>query len=214
MEAISTGTDVARMAYNALLWSSKKPPWDIAYVRLDHDGVTTITSDSYAATESWTEADTDVRPTDDGAVVVKVSRDELVELERLARMDLKNIVRLTFDLGESLTYSGMEGDYVMTDTFKAGTPDEESTDEVILWVFANALEDRIDEPHAYKFMIDPRFLRYFSMTKRMLPDTCADFWIGEEGSPVLIRVGRESRTVIMPVDRDRHEASNGQEVLW
>lgn len=212
MQVTLTGTELARVVFNSLLWIPKDTKWSVCFVALTHFGVEIIAYDGVAVNLSKVTADVNLSAGDLFPSVVKVTREDLVKLEALARKELKNHVRLTCNPGETLYYSGENDDLVMDDIYEEGET-EESQDDIALRLFSDLLEERREQPATHKFMIKTEYFRKFSQTKKTNPNICVDIWV-EGDEPAFFQVGPESQTVIKPVDRQRNEEALGEGVLW
>lgn len=213
MVITTTASAVARAAYNALLYSSKAPPWDAAMfdVHPDH-GVSFLTSDGYALCSSPVE-DAKASPFG-GYRCVKITRVDLVAMEARARADKKEGIQLEIEQGKGITYLGpvKEEDILFEDIYVEGE-EGDSWDDVTHRIFIDLIEQRSSDPDARAVMLGREYLRKLGQIKAD-KNVAADIWFGPSNEPALIRVGR-TQLVIQTIDRQEHaDYFEGQEVKW
>lgn len=214
MHIITSADAIARASYNALLYCPKTPPWDMCLLIITPGRVSYLTSDSYSLSWATHEATTPDLHADE--VTFKLSRDDLVELEKRAREGKKERVVIDFDMAsQQIWYQGEDHtkDLRMTDMFIDGIA-WDSWDEINLATFREIISTRELDPLARRVLLAPEYLRKLGQLKRD-KNQSADLWFGaEESDTVLIKVGDGFRLAIEPIDHERHRKALGEEATW
>jgi hypothetical protein len=209
---LTTSADaVAKATFNALLFSPKKEPWDMAQIHLGVEGVSWLTSDSYALCQSDLAGSWD---TDDPKGVMKISREALAIIEERARKDKKERVQLYFRLGLDMEYRGENPDnnLVFPELYVEGEI-KRSWDDINVDVFSELLSERNEDAPLGRVLIARDYLGKLRQVKAD-KDVGADFWPFGPDEPILIKVGPDVKIVIEPIEYERHETALGEDVTW
>jgi hypothetical protein len=210
MEVHLKASELVRASYNALLWVGKSAPWDVAYVVLLPEFVTIVTSDSYAVTEAEATVESHQGT---HSRLVRISSDALKVIEKRAR-DTKGLISLKAT-NDALIYADEKAgeDLEFPDEFEESEYDEEeSWDEINIRAFSDLLRERMEATDTHVFMVNPAYLRKFSMTKKDHPDDCADVW-ARGSDPILVKIGK-TRTALQTIDRERNAEALGEDKQW
>lgn len=211
---IATSADaLSRATYNALLYAPKRPPLDSCLLVAELGRVTYLTFDGYALSAASHHAETpeDLVP----GFTVKISREDLVELEARSRAGKKESVTLEFLADEKeIWYRGEfpENDLCMQDIFDDGIG-EVSRDEINLVLFRDLIKERERDEETRRVILNRNYLRKLGQAKAD-KDQGADLCIALPDEPVLIKVGPELQIIVQPIDRERHAAALGEEAVW
>lgn len=208
----TTASLLARAVFNALLFATKSPPWDMAMIAVNPlYGVIFLTSDEYAL--SWSPVEEATVAPEGAAGVVKVSRVDLVILEERARKDKADLVVLEVTPGQGVEYRGVdeEVNLFFPDVYLEGEY-ARSWDDRTLDVMHELVEERRVATDTRRVILSTDYLGKARQLKKD-KNIGADIWIGKPDEPVLIKAGA-TRIIIEPIDQARHEEAFGEDVTW